>query len=182
MKCSASEDAGLWVCLQETVRRVSIRTPPTPSSAFQSPWATRASRTSSRSENLFMLAQLSHQLFSCGVTPFIPHYFYISHYIYICGCRSFIQSSSIWRCFSPLDLSRGGQQIIETFFFFLVSIMSFNPFGFIKYKNKNSQCSLGYVISQDLWGNPKDWSQWVSLSGAGDLFCLNSLEWNHLNS
>lgn len=117
MKCSASEDAGLWVCLQETVRRVSIRTPPTLSSAFQSPWATRASRTSSRSENLFMLAQLSPQLFLCGVIPFIPHYIYISHYIYICGCRSFIQSSSIWRCFSPLDLSRGGQQIIETFFF-----------------------------------------------------------------
>lgn len=45
-------------------------------------------------------------------------FLYISLYIYICGCRSFIQSSSIWRCFSPLDLSRGGQQIIETFFFF----------------------------------------------------------------
>lgn len=42
---------------------------------------------------------------------------YLNNEMFYCGCRSFIQSSSILRCFSLLDLSRGGQQIIKTFCF-----------------------------------------------------------------
>lgn len=51
--------AGLWLCLEETVRRVSTRTPPIPSSLCPSPSPTRAIRTFTRSTHTHSHTQSS---------------------------------------------------------------------------------------------------------------------------